>query len=454
MIGTGAEEHGEDCLYLNVWTPAADGRRRPVMVWIHGGAFIMGSGSAGLYSGAHLARRGDVVVVTINYRLGALGFLNHPELAARDDGIAPNVGLRDQIAALAWVRDNIDAFGGDPENVTIFGESAGGMSVGTLLGTPAARGLFHRAIPQSGAAHNISRPHQAHTIAELFLSKLGLGPSDVEALRKISTQDILTAQRETTFEFGVALGGLAWQPSLDGDVLPEHPLDAIAAGCSRSVPVLIGSNRDEWKLFMLGDSKGRALDEDGLLRRLERILPGEDANGHPHSEVALEAYRRVTHGERSPSEMWIAFQSARIFHYPAIRLAELHSAHTPETYRYLFTWAPPLVRSRLGSCHGLEIPFVFGTLRQGLFRLIGLTAQSRTLSDRMQGAWMTFARTGHPGHEGLPEWPAFDPEERTLMVLDSHCFPKRMRYDEERDFWNTRLYSGNRRSEPAWELHA
>jgi para-nitrobenzyl esterase len=153
--------------------------------------------------------------------------------------------------------------------------------------------------------------------------------------------------------------------------------------------------------------------------------------------------------------MWIAFQSARIFHYPAIRLAELHSAHTPETYRYLFTWAPPLVRSRLGSCHGLEIPFVFGTFRQGLLRpLIGLTAQSRTLSDRMQGAWMTFARTGHPGHEGLPEWPAFDPEERTLMVLDSHCFPKRMRYDEERDFWNTRLYSGNRRSEPAWELHA
>ena len=441
MIGTGSESHGEDCLYLNVWTPAADGGRRPVMVWIHGGAFVMGSGSAGLYSGSRLARRGDVVVVTINYRLGALGGLNHPDLA--ENGIAANLGLRDQVAALEWVRDNIEGFGGDPGNVTIFGESAGGMSVGTLLGTPSARGLFHRAIAQSGAAHNVSSPEQARSIAERFLGELGVDPSDPDGLRRAPIEEILTAQRRTTFEAGIPLGVLAWQPSLDGDFLPEHPLDAIAKGCSRSVPVLVGSNQDEWKLFMLGDSKGRTLDVDGLRRRLGRALPGEDGNGTPHVDVALEAYKRFQNRRRTPSEMWVALQSGRLFHYPAIRLAELHSRHTPETYRYLFNWAPPLARKRIGSCHGLEIPFVFGTIRQGVLRpFIGALPESRRLSNRMQAAWVAFARTGHPGHEGLPEWPTFDEAQRATMILGSDCFPKRMPSDDERDFWHTRLYVG------------
>ena len=440
LAGTGTGSQSEDCLYLNVWTPAADRRRCPVLVWIHGGAFVMGSGSAGLYSGVHLARRGDVVVVTINYRLGALGSLNHPDLAAA--GIAPNVGIRDQIAALEWVRDHIADFGGDPENVTLFGESAGGMSVGTLLGTPAAGGLFHRAIMQSGAAHNVSRRDRAASVAETFLFELGLGLRDAESLRGAPVQEILGAQQRTTGEIGRPGDPLTWQPSLDADLLPEHPLDAIPAGSSRSVPVLVGSNRDEWKLFMLGDAEGRKLDESGLRRRLERVLPGEDPNGIPHVEVALEAYRARA-PSRSPADVWVAFQSGRVFHYPAVRLAELHSTHTPETFRYLFTWSPPLVGARIGACHGIELPFVFGTGRDGLLApLLGLTPESRGLSRRVQDAWLAFARTGDPRHEGLPDWPAFDAQDRAVMSLGSECFPKKVPYDEEHAFWATRLYAG------------
>jgi para-nitrobenzyl esterase len=440
LIGTGGEPHAEDCLYLNVWTPAADHGRRPVMVWIHGGAFIMGSGSTTLYKGARLAARGDVVVVTINYRLGALGFLNHPELSAL--GIPSNLGLRDQIAALEWVRDNIEAFGGDPENVTIFGESAGGMSVGTLLGTPAAAGLFRRAIPQSGAAHNVSSGEQGAAVAELFLSGLDLTPSDWESLGFVSGADLLYSQRAVSMEVGIPLGILAWQPSIDGDLLPDHPLDAIANGLSRSVSVLIGSNRDEWKLFMLGDRKGHDLDEDGLRRRFARVLPGDNLRGTPHVDVALETYRGAI-PDASATERWVAFQSDRIFHFPAIRLAELQSAHNPETFRYLFSWTPPLLSKRLGSCHGLEIPFVFGTLRDSVLRAsLGMARDARRLSSRMQDAWTAFARTGNPGHDRIPDWPGYDVKERAMLVFDSESHAQRVPVDERRDFWASHLYAG------------
>jgi para-nitrobenzyl esterase len=442
LISSASESHSEDCLYLNVWTPAADGRRRPVMVWIHGGAFVMGSGSTPLYRGARLAERGDLVVVTINYRMGALGFLNHPGLASAEKGVIPNLGMRDQVLALEWVRDNIEGFGGDPENVTIFGESAGGMSVGTLLGAPAARGLFHRAILQSGAAHNVSSRERAYRVAEDFLSQMGLESSDVEALRGTSLNDILEAQSRTTIGFRIPLGFLAWQPSIDGDLLPSHPLDAIAGGVSRAVPVLVGSNRDEWKLFMFGDRDGRKLDRDGLRQRLERILPGVDANGTAEAEVALDTYRHAL-PHSSSSERWVAFQSDRIFHYPAVRVAELQSAHNPQTFRYLFTWSPPALGFRIGACHGLEIPFVFGTLRDPFLRpTLGLTRDARHLSRRMQDAWIAFARNGDPGHDALPDWAPYDVEDRTMMLFGTECFPQRMRVDPRSDFWQTRLYRG------------
>jgi para-nitrobenzyl esterase len=442
LIGGGGAGQSEDCLYLNVWTPAVDRRRRPVLVWIHGGAFVMGSGSTRLYSGRRLATRGDVVVVTINYRLGALGFLNLRGLVPGGDGAPSNAGLRDQIAALEWVRDNIDAFGGDPENVTIFGESAGAMSVATLLGTPRAQGLFHRAVMQSGAAHNVLSREQAARVAELFLGELGLDALDGDALERVPLRTLQRVQRDVALRGGMRLGLLPWAPSVDDDLLPGQPLDAIQRGTSRSVPVLIGTNRDEWKLFMFADRTGRNLDEDGLRKRLERALPGCGSDGTPDAEVALHVYRRsrTGRGRASPTDLWVAIQSDRIFRYPAMRLAELHAAHTPDSWAYLFTWQPPLAPERLGAAHGLDIPFVFGTIREPLLRpFFGLTRGAYELSRRMQHAWLQFARCGDPRHEKLTDWQPYDATRRSTMILGTRCYAEDHPLDEERSFWEGRL---------------
>ncbi|MCP4036306.1 MAG: carboxylesterase family protein [bacterium] len=413
LIGVALREQSQDCLHLNVWAPKARKGRRPVLVWIHGGAFIMGSGSTNMYDGASLAREGDVVVVTLNYRLGALGFLSlrdvFPEQASS------NLGLRDQIAALEWVRDNVEAFGGDPENVTIFGESAGGMSVSTLLGTPAARGLFHRAIAQSGAAHNVSSRQQASHVAECFLDELG--SRSFGALEKASVSELIDAQQRTAARMGLATGTLPWQPSVDDDLIPEQPLASVAAGRGAQVPLMIGTNVDEWRLFMLGDAPGRRLDDQALRRRLVRVLPKEDESA---VERTIQAYQGATagRGHETPTDVWVAFQSDRIFHYPAHSLARAHSLHVPDTYTYLFDWSPPLVGNAIGACHGIEIPFVFGSYSKPVLRpLIGFGRDGRRLSNRMMSAWIRFARKGDPNHSGLPVWPTYDPETRSTLTL-------------------------------------
>ena len=418
FIGSASVGQSEDCLYLNIWTPALDGRRRPVMVFIHGGAFLMGSGSTLLYDGSRLSARGDVVVVTLNYRLGALGSLDLRTFYPSADGAPANLGLRDQLAALHWVRDNIEAFGGDPETVTIFGESAGAMSIGTLLGTPAARGLFRRAILQSGAAHNVSTADQAQRVAELFLKLLGSHGESLARLRIAPLDDLLRAQRETTFQLALPLGGLAFQPSLDGDLLPESPLVALERGSATGVSLLAGTNRDEWKLFMLADGRARRMDEAALQRRFARVLPEPTANR------AYQAYRSVGHSRRSaePRERWTAFQGDRIFHWPAARLLELQSHHSREIFAYSFTWSPLLLERQIGACHGMELPFVFGTILEPWLRpWLGAMPGARKLSHRMQEAWLAFARTGQPGHAGLDFWPAYDTEKRQAMTLGRRC---------------------------------
>jgi para-nitrobenzyl esterase len=427
----GASAQDEDCLTLNLWTPACDGRRRPVMVWIHGGAFVFGSGSTPLYSGSRLARRGDVVVITINYRLGALGFLDLRGALGAE--VEANAGIRDQLAALAWVRDNVEGFGGDPGNVTIFGESAGGMSVGTLLGAPDARGLFRRAVLQSGAAHNVSSPEQAARVAEVFLRELHPRPLTAESLRTAPVAALLHAQARASLELAIGLGGLPFQPCLDGDVLPEPPLAALAHGAAADVPVLIGTNRDEWRLFLLGDARGRRLDEEGLRRRLRRALPGLSSDERPLADLAGEVYREAA---RDPVDRWCAFQGDRIFHVPASRLVDVRrAARSAPTWRYLFAWTPPLAGRRIGACHALEVPFVFGTLRQPWLRpLLGSTRSALALARRMQDAWIAFARSGSPEHERLPTWPSCGVAHETL-VLDRECALGGEPFAERRTFW-------------------
>ena len=278
LVGAQDRPSGEDCLVLNVFTPAPDERARPVMVWIHGGAFMSGAGSVPWYDGTNLALRGDVVVVTINYRLGALGFLHLSHLDPAFAGSGAN-GIRDQVMALEWVRDNIDAFGGDPGQVTIFGESAGGMSVGTLLGTPAATGLFHGAIAQSGAAAHSHTPETAEWVTGRMLSTLDLSPTSVEGLLAAPVDVLLAAQaaveagRSLAFSEGDGpqVGALTFQPVVDGTVVPGPVLDAVSAGSASGVPLVIGSTAEEWNLFHIRARAAGSMSEEQLQRRVATL---------------------------------------------------------------------------------------------------------------------------------------------------------------------------------------
>jgi para-nitrobenzyl esterase len=379
-----------------------------------------------------LAERGDVVVVTINYRLGALGFLAHGGLAD-DEGAMGNWGLLDQAAALGWVTENITAFGGDPANVTIFGESAGGMSVCDLMTMPAAQGRFHRAIAQSGppAATTMARAeeHAAKLMAEL-------GVTDPVQLRAVPVDALLAAQRAVVRPPG---GGLPLLPVVDGSSLPSAPSEAFADGSAVAVPLLIGTNRDEAKLFMVADPKNRDPDEDVLLRRIERAFVTNDV-GLEAREV-IDRYRaaRASRGEATdPRSLWSAIETDRMFRIGSIRAAGDHARHQPATFSYLFDWESPAMQGALGACHAVEIPFVLGNLEvPGMDRFAGSGPETAALSERMMDAWLSFARTSHPGHAGIPNWPSYDVEERSTMVFGRAIHLERAPMDDERALWES-----------------
>jgi para-nitrobenzyl esterase len=404
----------ENCLFLNVYTPNPDGGRRPVLVWIHGGGFATGSGSQAIYDGAKLAMRGDVVVVTIHYRLGAFGFLA-PRAAGLDlEGATDNAGLLDQIAALEWVRDNVARFGGDPGQVTIFGESAGGMSVCTLLAMPAARGLFHRAIAQSGAAQATQTPETAARVTRQMLAELGLDPTRATELRSVSAADLVAAQIRTAQQLQRDLF-LVFAPVVDPATLPLAPDRAIAEGAAADIPLLSGTTRDEWRLFTFAAPKHYKLEEDVLHKRIAhrlRVLGRDDAR------VLIERYR-AERPAASPWELFDAIETDRHFRLPAIRLAEAQRRHQEHTYLYLFSWPSPAVRGLLGACHAIELPFVFGTLdAPHMARFSGSGPIADALSQRAMDTWIAFARTGRATHDGV-EWPSYDETRRSTVVLDA-----------------------------------
>ena len=438
-FGLRVGKQSEDCLTLNITTPASDGARRPVMVWIHGGAFTIGSSSQKMYDLRPLARRGGAVMVGINYRLGALGFLDPAALGGETLGATANAGILDQVAALAWVRDNIEGFGGDPGNVTLFGESAGGMSVATLLGMPAARGLFHRAIAQSGAAHRVNRAEEAAEVATLWSREVGLEPGSAKWLRELPLDAILRAQSRCVTVFERESARRAFCPSVDGRTLPEHPFEAIRGGLSRDIPVVVGTTRDEWKLFGVMDPRARELDEAGLLKRVEARLGGPEPAGRARRLV--EAYRRAREGRAStdPPELFFAIETDRVFRIPAVRLAEAqsaHRAHPPRTWAYLMCWESPLMGGALGACHGIDLPFVFGSVRRrGMQRYAGGGPDAERLSDRMMDAWLAFARSGDPNHPDLPAWEPYDAARRATMIFDREPELGFAPFDAERRAW-------------------
>ena len=425
------------CLNLNVFTPAADGAKRPVLFWIHGGAFTSGSGRQAMYDGSRLAARGDVVVVTINYRLGALGFLCPDPVGASDgsasDGsgsaaaaASTNVGILDQIAALRWVRENIEAFGGDPGNVTIFGESAGGMSVTTLMATPAARGLFHKAIPQSGAAQATLSPEQSAEATRRLVAALGHAAFSLDALRAVPVEELLEAQIAITESLQVDRL-LAWAPVVDGVHLPEHPLESLRAGHAADIPLLVGSTADEWRLFTIAAPGHREMDEETLRKRLRSRVEAGGAD----IEAVLTHYAAP-----SPCEVFDAVETDRIFRLPATRLAEVQRSHQPATFMYRFSWPSPVARGALGACHAVELPFVFGTLDvPGMDRFSGKGPAADALSAQVMDAWIAFARLGDPGHADLPAWAPFELTARTTMDFAAECRALERPDEERRLLW-------------------
>jgi para-nitrobenzyl esterase len=409
----------EDCLSLNVWTPGTDEARRPVLVWIHGGGFLIGSGATPLYDGADLARRGNMVIVTVNYRLGALGFLHLNGLLGSEFADASNAGLRDQIAALEWVRDNIERFGGDPENVTVSGQSAGAMSVGALIGAPSARPLFGRAILQSGAAEHVLSQEDADEVARTFLRELGGPPPSPDAFARIPVADILAAQGRTMAQLSDLKRLMVFMPLVDGELIPLPPLEAIRRGDAAHIQILAGTTLDEWKLFRVIDG-GLRFGEQSLAERFESVL------GAPARQLskAIEQYReavRARGGRTTAFEIWSAFQSARIFHVPAARLAETQRAAGGSAHNYLFTWRAPAMRRVLGACHAIDVPFVFGRTDHPIARpLFGFTRSARTLSRKVQHAWANFARSGNPAYDHIPDWQPYGVARET-MVLGRRC---------------------------------
>ena len=402
LLGGTPGAQSEDCLYLNVWTPGTNGKR-PVMVWIHGGAFVTGAGTIGTYNGKHLSFRGDVVVVTINYRLGALGFLNLHDATGGAHPSRGAEGLGDQIAALGWVKENIAAFGGDPANVTLFGESAGAMSIGPLLAMPAARGLFHKAILQSGAAHIGKRREFSAKIAKHLLDALGV--SDANGLDAVPTDAILKIQAEIISQRRNG-GGLPFAPTVDGALLPVRAIENIRTGSAGGVAVLSGTTMEEWTLFTAARPDLRLMKAATLLKYATNVV------GKAHAEALLAAY-----GEGSNFERWNAVMTDRSFMVPSTRLLEAQSAHAP-VFSYRFDWRSPLLGGVLGSCHALEIGFVFGTYnekRAGLF--FGSGPRADALSNAMMQSWIAFAHGGDPSCPVTGAWPRYDAAQRATMML-------------------------------------
>jgi para-nitrobenzyl esterase len=425
----------EDCLHLNVWTPALHGRR-PVLVWIHGGRFTSGASTHPMYDGRELARRGDVVVVTLNYRLGALGFIDLGALGEGHFSADANNGLRDQLAALRWVREHIADFGGDPEQVTLFGQSAGAMCVATLLTLPAARGLFKRAIAQSGAAHHTTTREDSARIAQRLLDALEIRPTQIERLRELPFAAITQAQAACLRQWvtcgprtrPLLAAHMTLIPVVDGDLIAQRPFEAAIAGAGADVPLLVGTNCDEWTFFLfVTDSTGRDLDEAGLARAVEKRLPGQGAR-------ALNAYRpliaRARGSSVEPWHMFAAIECDRFFTLPALRLAEARADRGAATYAYRFDWTGPLFDGQMGSTHTMEVPFVFGLVDEGFGRVFsGGGPEARSLSDRVMDAWLAFARGGDPSCDRLGVWPRFDRAERSRMELARVCAPQAARFD-------------------------
>jgi para-nitrobenzyl esterase len=408
----------EDCLTLNVWTRGLDdGAKRPVMVWYHGGAFGYGSANTARLDGTNLAAHHDVVVVSVNHRLNILGFMHLAELGGADFAQSGNAGALDMLASLQWVRDNIERFGGDPGNVTIFGQSGGGGKVSTLLAMPAARGLFHRAIVMSGAGIRLSERERAAKLADAALSEVGLNRTQLDELQMVPFKRLLAAIGPAMKKVGPApsrFDRYDFGPVVDGTVLPSHPFDPVATAVSADIPVLVGGVKDEMAIFLAPDDKvwHRTLSEDELRARVVPVA-GSSA------DRILQTYRRLFPAA-TPAEHLISILSDANFRLRSITLAERKAvqARAP-VWLYAFDWETPVLGGRLKAFHALDVPFVFETVDVGGYTDHGKVAHE--LSGRIAATWTAFARSGKPDNPAIPHWPAYTSADRATLILDREC---------------------------------
>ena len=411
---------GEDCLRVNVWTPEINGsRKRPVMVYMHGGGYSGGSDHDLLsYEGESLARNHDVVVVTHNHRLNAYGYLNLGAIGGEEFAMSANVGMLDIVAVLEWVRDNIVTFGGDPDCVTIFGQSGGGGKVLALMAMPAAKGLFHRAINQSGPFLKALTPDYSQRVAELLLDELGLSRSQVRELQKLPVDRLSGAAAEAMKKMPGhqpsirgTYGESGWGPTVDGRVLPSHPFDPGAPGISADVPFITGTDLNE-AVSGLDRPDADAMTVAELDRLVKEAFGGD-------SEAIIAAYRQ-DYPKATPFGLYATIAASE-FRIPAFAQATRKAAlGAAPAYTYIYAWRTPVLDNRPGTFHASEISFVFDNAELCDHYSAG-DAGAFVLSKQMATAWASFARTGNPNHSGMPHWPAYTAATRATMYFDTPC---------------------------------
>jgi len=401
LEGEGAT-YAEDCLYLNVWTPGLDNAKRPVLVWLHGGGFATGSGGSALYDGTNMARTQDVVVLTINHRLNVFGYLDLSEIAGSDYADSSNAGMLDVVLALRWVKENIARFGGNPANVTVFGESGGGRKVSTLMAMPPAQGLFHRAVVESGSALRSDTRAVGTERAQKFLEALQLKSTQIDKLLALPADALLGALRQVA-----SLG--QFRPTSGTPSLPAHPFDPTAPAMSATVPMMIGTNLTEASFAMGRDPRILALDESGVLERIKNLVPADQA-AH-----VLATYKRI-YPTLLPSDILFRVATDRGYFLDSTiqagRKADLNKA---PAFLYSFYWEQPLAEGRTHVPHGSEIAFVFNNVA------LARGANPEKLAATMCGAWAAFARSGDPSTPAIGKWTPYNSASRPTMILDKQC---------------------------------
>ncbi|MFS0776936.1 carboxylesterase/lipase family protein [Neobacillus sp. 3P2-tot-E-2] len=413
----------EDCLYLNVWSPSADNKRRPVMFWIHGGAYFQGTGANGMFNGESFAAQGDIVLVTLNYRLGPLGYLQLAHLGGEEFAFSGNCGTLDQIAGLEWVRDNIEAFGGDPNKVTIFGQSSGSGSVSVLMASPKAKGLFHRAILQSWSTSSTGSIPFAEKVTAQLLREVGISP-DVNAMHKLMEMPADQLAQAT-----VKLPYVSIRPVEDGIVLPKAPISMFQQGSVDDIPVMAGSTRDEYWKAALNEPVLKQTDEEIMLHYFQEQLG-------PFWPEVSPYYLREDEAGTTLSEKMKRLMTFHRYSFSMMQLATQLSERLAPTWIYRFDWRSSVQDGRLGACHGMEVPFVFNTINTPEAKeRVGESPDREAVARQVHQAWIAFARNGDPNNEVIPHWPSYNVQHRPTMIFNSESDLAFNPDQKERELW-------------------